>query len=135
MSIMIRDYREEDLDEVNAVLEEVFGIKKKNFDLPEFREIVASIDNKVCGYLLMTKVFNPVLDKYYFLIDYVSVLSDCRGMGVGTRLLNYAENVALEEEATYLQLTCGYQRTAAHGLYIKNGFVKRESDIFRKELL
>ena len=135
MSIVVRDYLKTDLDDVNYILDEVFSVQKNNFNSEDFHEIVATIDNKVIGYLLMSKVFNPILSKYYYWLDYVSVLESYRGMGVGDKLLEYAEVIARKENADYLQLSCGYQRKAAHVLYEKNGFVRRESDLFRKELV
>ncbi len=133
--IIARDYRDSDLNEVNAILKEAFDIEKKNFESNEFHEIVVTLDDKVCGYLLMTKIFNPILDKYYYLLDYVSVLSEYRGKGIGTKLLEYAEKIAREENTMYIQLTCGYERVEAHRLYEKNGYIKRDSDQFRKELV
>ena len=133
--IIARDYRDSDLNEVNAILKEAFDIEKKNFESNEFHEIVVTLDDKVCGYLLMTKIFNPILDKYYYLLDYVSVLSEYRGKGIGTKLLEYAEKIAREENTMYIQLTCGYKRVEAHRLYEKNGYIKRDSDQFRKELV
>ena len=135
MAIVVRDYLDTDLEAVNNILGEAFSIKKANFSSPEFHELVASIDNQVGGYLLMTKVLNPIKNKYYYLIDYVSVSSEYRKMGIGKKLLEEAEKIAREEGAMYLQLTCGYQRIAAHKLYENSGFIKRESDIFRKELV
>lgn len=133
--IITREYRDSDLNEVNTILKETFDIEKKNFELDKFHEIVVTLDDKVCGYLLMTKVLNPILNKYYYLLDYVSVLSEYRGKGIGTKLLEYAEEIAKEENAIYIQLTCGYKRVEAHKLYEKNGYIKRESDVFRKELV
>ena len=133
--IIAREYRNDDLNEVNAILKEAFDIEKKNFESNEFHEIVVTLDDKVCGYLLMTKVFNPILDKYYYLLDYVSVFSEYRGKGIGTKLLEYAEKIAREENTMYIQLTCGYERVEAHRLYEKNGYIKRDSDQFRKELV
>ena len=135
MTMTVRDYLETDLDEVNVILKEAFSTEKTNFNAKEFHELVATVDDKVVGYLLMTKVLNPIKNKNFYLIDYVSVLSDYRGMGVGKKLLEEAEKIAREEETMYLQLTCGYQRKAAHKLYEKSGFIKRESDQFRKELV
>ena len=135
MEVIVRDYQNSDLEEVNNILKEAFSCEKSNFKDDSFHEIVATVDDKVCGYLLMTKVLNPIKNKYYYLIDYVSVLSECRKMGVGKNLLEEAERFAKRNGAIYLQLTCGYQRTAAHILYEKSGFKKRESDQFRKELV
>lgn len=133
--IVVRDYLETDLDSVNEILDTNFGIKKSNFSSDEFKEIVATVDEKVCGYVLMTRIFNPVLEKYYYWLDYVSVLEEYRGQGVGKEMLEYVENIAKEKGAMYIQLSCGYQRVSAHKLYEKCGFIKRESDLFRKELV
>ena len=115
--IEVRNYREEDFNDAN------------------FKEIVALCDNTVCGYLLLTKVLNPIKNGFYYLVDYVCVSSEYRGRGIALKMLEYAENVAKEDGALYLQLTCSYSREAAQKLYIKAGFEKRESNVFRKGLL
>ena len=58
--IEVRNYRGEDLSFVNEILFESFNIKKDNFTGDNFYEVVATIDNKVCGYLLLTKVLKPI---------------------------------------------------------------------------
>lgn len=135
MNIEIRNYKETDLDSVNFILNEAFNVTKNNFDGDNFHEVVACIDGKVVGYLLLTKVLNPVKDKYYYLVDYVCVDSNYRGYGIGKKLISYAEDIAKKDNAMYLQLTCSYSREAAHKLYESCGFIKRESDIFRKEIV
>ena len=135
MNVIIREYEESDLDSVNIVLDEAFNRKKDNFDGEEFIELVSQCDNEVSGYLLMTRVLNPIKNKYYYLIDYVCVLSKYRGLGVSDKLMEYALNIAKERKAMYLQLTCSRFRDAAHKLYERCGFIKRDSDIYRKEIL
>lgn len=135
MNGVVRRYRPEDLVAVNKILYESFKRTKSNFEGEEFCEVVVEVDSKVVGYLLLTKVRNPIIGKIYILVDYVCVVSEYRGYGLGERLLEYAENYAKKEGAMYLQLTCRWTRIQAHQLYEKCGFKKRESDIFRKELL
>ena len=130
--IEVRFYENRDLDSVNTILEEAFKVSKSNFNNSSIKEIVALADGNVCGYLLLTKVLNPILNKYYYLVDYVCVLSSYHGRG--KKLLSFAEDVALRDDAMYLQLTCSSFRIAAHKLYENCGFVKRDSDIFRKVL-
>lgn len=131
----IRKYNETDLDSVNVVLKEAFSIEKSNFSGDEFIEIVASNNGDICGYLLLTRVLNPIKNKYYMLVDYVCVSSKYRGLGIGKKLINYAYDVAKKEKVMYLQLTCSTFRVAAHRLYESCGFVKRDSDIYRKEIV
>ena len=135
MNVEVRDYRESDLDSVNSILKEAFDTNKKNFDDEIFHEVVACIDEKVVGYLLLTKVLNPVKDSYYYLVDYVCVDSNYRGLGIGKKLLTYAEDIAKSDNSIYLQLTCSRFRKEAHKLYESSGYIKRDSDIFRKELI
>ena len=132
--MIVREYRDSDIEGVNVVLEEAFSIKKNNFVGDNFHEIVCENEGIICGYLLLTKVLNPVKNNYYYLVDYVCVLSNYRGLGIGEEMIKFAEEIARRDNAIYLQLTCSYHRVAAHHLYEKCGFIKRESDIYRKVL-
>ena len=134
MNVDVRKYEDKDLEKVNKILGEAFNTTKKNFNDDVFYEVVACIDGNVVGYLLLTKVLNPVKDKYYYLVDYVCVDSNYRGYGVGKKLLAYAEDIAKSDNAMYLQLTCSYFREAAHRLYESCGYIKRDSILYRKEL-
>lgn len=135
MNCIVRKYEEKDFEAVNHILKEAFGVEKDSFSGDSFCEIVCEKDNTVVGYLLLTKVFNPIQKKNYSLIDYVCVDSSCRGIGIGGKLLEYAEKVARENESMYVQLTCSRFRVSAHRLYEKCNYQKRDSDIYRKELL
>lgn len=134
MAIVVRKYQNDDLEQVNVVLEEAFSVSKKNFSLDNIIEVVAESDHVVCGYLMLTKIMNPIKEKHYYLVDYVCVSSSYRGLGISDQLMKYAEEIAREDHAMYLQLTCSYHRLAAHKLYERCGYIKRESDIFRKVL-
>ncbi len=135
MSVEVRNYKKEDLDGVNKVLREVFSREKVDFDLDNFYEVVLVVDGVIAGYLLLTKVWNPIREIYYFLIDYVCILSEYRGNGFGKEMLQYAEDIAKKEGVSFLQLTCSRFRIAAHQLYESQGYQKRDSDIYRKELV
>ena len=134
MNISIREYQENDLDGVNIVLYEAFNTTKDNFNYDNIKEVVALLDNQVVGYLLLTKVYNPIKKIFYFIVDNVCVLSTCRGKGIGKKMLDFVDNIAKEDNISYITLTSGYQRIAAHKLYEKCGYVKRESNIFKKEV-
>ena len=132
MNIEVRKYVDDDLDAVNEILLECFSCTKNNFNDNCFTEIVVTTDNIVRGYLLLTKVLNPIKNKYYYLIDYVCVTSKYRGFGLSDELMKFAEELAREDNAIYLQLSCSRFRVGAHKLYERCGFIKRQSDIFRK---
>ncbi len=131
---IIRRYQDSDLDNVNTILFQAFNIEKDNFYGDNFKELVAVFDGKVVGYLLLTKVYNPIKKVFYFIVDNVCVLSSYRGQGIGKKLLDYVDKVAKEDNISYITLTSGYQRLAAHKLYEKCGYIKLESNIFKKEV-
>ncbi len=135
MDINVREYQSDDFDAVHSILMDSFSVSKKEFHGDCFCELVATIDSVVVGYLLLTKVLNPIIDRYYYLVDYVCVDSKYRNLGIGKKMLEMAYQVAKENSAIYLQLTCSTFRVVAHKLYESCGFVKRESDIFRKEIV
>jgi len=135
MNVTIRPYLASDLNSVNQILQSSFSCTKGSFASEEFQEIVADIDGIVVGYLLLTRVLNPIKNHYYYLVDYVCVDSNYRGRGIGKYLLDYAYQVAKAGGGMYLQLTCSRFRIAAHKLYAKCNFMKRDSDIYRKEII
>ena len=135
MNVEVRDYQAADLERVNEIIGESFGGVKGEAKDECFREIVSLNDGEVSGYLLLTKVLNPVRGSYYCLVDYVCVASEYRGTGASDKLIEYATSVAKEMGAHYLQLTCAPFRVDAHKLYERCGFDKRETDVYRKVLV
>ncbi len=135
MNVLVRFIEEKDYGRVNELLQDSFKCGRGNVQGDNFYELVAECDNKVVGYLLLTKVFNPMKEKNYMLVDYVCVDTNYRGHGIGKNLLDKAYMIGKENQCMYLQLTCSYFRIAAHKLYEKCNFMKRESDIYRKEIV
>ena len=133
--IEVRNYSDTDLLEVNEILKESFNESKRNFKNNNFRELVACYDGKVVGYLLLTRILNPIKEKFYYLVDYVCVSSNYRRMGVAKRMLDEVYKIAHKDNAMYIQLTSSRYREAAHKLYLSCGYVKRDSDIFRKDII
>ena len=98
-------------------------------------ELVAEVDDTVVGYLLVTKILNPVENSKYFLVDYVCVKEEYRGNNIGKKLLEKVEYIGKQEKIVYIQMTSSRFRVSAHKLYINMGYEIRESDIFRKVIV
>ena len=135
MNIVIDSFKEIYLVGVNNLLQENFSLVKENFRSDLFYELVALYGGEVVGYTLLTKVYDPIKKRNNFYVDYLCVSTNFRRLGIGKMLLNEAYRIAKENNALYLQLTCSRFRMAAHALYLSCNFVKRESDIFRKEII
>lgn len=68
------------------------------------------------------------------IIEDVIVDVSARGQGVGGALLQRAVEIAKEKGAAGISLTSNPLRVAANRLYVKMGFVKRETNTYQMKL-
>lgn len=135
MNIEVRAYEEGDFDQVNEILQQAFGYPKIDKTDERVYEFVALLDQQIVGYFQLMEEIDVIRDIKIFHVGYVCVDSDVRGQGVGQVMMEFAENFVREHHGSRMELTSGNQRVAAHRLYEKMGFEKRDSSIFRKELV
>lgn len=133
--IGVREYRMTDYFDVSRILEEAFGVAKANVNPDNnYKEYVAVVNDVVAGYLVLTRVLDLVKGRPYYLVDYVCVAKSYRNLGLGQLLMERVLEVARKDKALYVELTSRKDRVAAHHLYEKVGFEKRDSYIFRRTL-
>ena len=133
--IGVREYRMTDYFDVSRILEEAFGVAKANVNPDNnYKEYVAVVNDVVAGYLVLTRVLDLVKGRPYYLVDYVCVAKSYRNLGLGQLLMERVLEVARKDKALYIELTSRKDRVAAHHLYEKVGFEKRDSYIYRRTL-
>ncbi|MDD5888928.1 MAG: GNAT family N-acetyltransferase [bacterium] len=135
MDVVIRNYDDGDLDSLNELLVDVYGITKKNVYNKTNIELVATISDEIVGYLTINRLYDSVLDCKYCYVNYVCVKSKYRNKGIATSLFNKTFEICKEEGISYVELTSNKSRVEAHQLYDKLGFNIRKTDVFRKEIL
>jgi ribosomal protein S18 acetylase RimI-like enzyme len=92
--------------------------------------LVAELDNKaIAGILTLVQYRIPTGIK--FLIEDVVVDESHRGKGIGRALILYATGIARSMGAGSVDLTSRPFRIAANQLYLKMGFVRRETNVYR----
>ena len=124
-----------DYFDVSRILEEAFGVTKANVNPDKnYKEYVAVVNDRVAGYLVLTRVMDLVKGRPYYLVDYVCVAKFYRKLGLGQLLMEKVLEVAKKDNALYVELTSRKERVAAHHLYEKVGFEKRDSYIYRRTL-
>ena len=136
VNIIIRESREEDYSRISKMIDENFDLRyigSKKID--NITEYVAVMDDVVCGYFVFTKVHNMVCDYNYYLIDYVCTNVEYQGRGVATKMMEFAIEKAKELKGKYIQLTSSDKRVIAHHIYEKLGYEKRDTNVFRRELV
>lgn len=133
--IGVREYRMTDYFDVSRILEEAFGVTKANVNPDNnYKEYVAVVNDVVAGYLVLTRVLDLIKGRPYYLVDYVCVAKSYRNLGLGQLLMERVLEVARKDKSLYVELTSRKDRVAAHHLYEKVGFEKRDSYIYRRTL-
>lgn len=90
---------------------------------------VEGIAAAIAGFRYLQYLFNG---KHIY-IDDLSTLSEHRGKGYASKLLDYVCNYAREKGYKLVTLDSGYHRVEAHRLYLNKGFTL-SSHHFRKKL-
>lgn len=93
---------------------------------PDYHTFVAIMDAKVAGMVGIRIVWNYESSPPATQISSIVTKSIYRGQGVGTRLIEYVEQWALEHESETVFLTSGSkpERLVAHALYEKLGYIR-----------
>ena len=132
MDLKIREYLDDDFDEVDRILYESLNYKKSGIKDDKSHEFVGVYDSKVIGYFILNEMTDIVRNLKIYHLDYVCVDNEYRGRGFGKKMMEWAINYAKDTGACRIECTSGNQRIAAHKLYLGLGFEKRDSSIFRK---
>lgn len=135
MNVIVRRFKNDDIESLNNLLSEVYEVKRCGFTTDDNIELVAVVDSEVVGYTLINKLYDVIRNCYYAHINYVCVLKEYRNKGIATKIFDEVFSICKKEEIKYLELTSNSSRVAAHSLYKNLGFNIRETDVFRKEII
>ena len=135
----VRWLRKEEVGDAISLLQESFPvvttvekvlahINEKN------RFLVAVEENVLVGIILIRTDENFVEDLLSFHLQNVCVRKDYRNRGIASLMLQKVEKIAQEEDIDYIDLTSSNYREAAQHMYLKNGYEKRESCLFRRRI-
>lgn len=105
---------------------------KKMVEDKDINLFVAELDGEIVGTL--TLIITNMLSGRKGRIEDVIVDEKVRGKGVANRIMQHSIDYAKQEGVEKIDLTSSPSRIAAHKLYEKCGFVKRETSVFRLDL-
>lgn len=128
-------FKQQYLDSLNILLHEAFAVMKTGSAKNEDYELIAITNDEVIGYLTLNLNIDCVTGEKYFHVNYVCVKQNYQGHGIATKLFDEVFSICKKEQIAYLELTSNPKRIAAHHLYDKLGFIRRDTTVFRKELL
>lgn len=94
--------------------------------------IARNNENQIIGALTLTVYRVPTGIRS--IIEDVIVDNSARGQGIGEALMKHAIEIAKEKGASNISLTSNPMRRAANRLYLRMGFVKRETNAYQMKL-
>ncbi len=104
------------LTDADSFLEQVQAQTKEGYTIAYIEENGTPV--AAMGYRIMSTL---AWGRFVY-VDDLSTLPAHRGKGLGTALLQHAKNVAKDNACEAVHLDTGYQRQAAHKLYLNQGF-------------
>jgi ribosomal protein S18 acetylase RimI-like enzyme len=133
-------YSSELLKAVNALLLQL-SVDTRELKESELKEIIESdgmhlllAEDDGILYGMLTLVLYRIPTGVKATIEDVVVSEQARGKGVGTLLMEEAIKIAKTKGAKAVDLTSRPSREAANKLYLKLGFEKRETNVYRLKL-
>lgn len=137
---MVVELLTENSDGLLSLLEECFNKKVESIDIKDalsknIRFLVAKEEDNIVGSIMITTKYNPVRNTKEFYLDYVCVKESERGKGTGKLMLMEVERLAKEEGISRIEFTSSTCRIAARNLYISNGYIIKDTNIFYKDMV
>ena len=95
--------------------------------------IVAVAGGRVVGFIgILRGIAYNIVGEYIQIVAF-AVVDDLQNKGIGTQLLNWVENYALDRNIRVFEVSSNMRRLDAHSFYEKNGYT-RTSYSFKKTL-
>lgn len=130
-----------DYESVKCVVDEVFqyDLLRDNFieyhNNADYKILIALKDSEPAGLLCMERQCDYFNNKRIIVfIRNAGIREKFRRNGVFKQLYAIAYEYAESIEASALELTCADFRSAAHSFYLNNGFTKKKTTVFIREI-
>jgi GNAT superfamily N-acetyltransferase len=102
---------------------------------PEMGEILVVRDSdRIIGMVNLIYTVSTALGGRVAIMEDMVVSPDVRGLGVGSKLMNYAVKYAEEKGCKRITLLTDNDNTGAHRFYQRHGFSRSQMIVFRKQL-
>ena len=139
---IVSSIEEKDLEQLKQILKDVFN---NNISYEKMQNLYKiSKDNKdihVLGYYINDKLVGTVTLNIITLpsgkdatIWDLAIREEYRRLGIATKLMNKAEEIAKQEDITKIWLFSGFHRKCAHELYRKLGYNENRDKAFVKQI-
>ncbi len=130
-----------DFEKVKYVVDEVFQfhLSEENYvqycNDPNHTILLAQKEDQAVGTLCMERQCDYFNDRHTIVfVKNAGIREEYRRNGVFKQLYAIAYEYAALTKAAAIELTCADYRTAAHCFYLNNGFTKKKTTVFIREI-
>ena len=139
---IISNIEEKDIEQLQQILKNVFN---NNISYEKMENLYKTSKNNkdiyILGYFINDNLVGTVTLNILTLpsgkeatIWDLAVKEDYRRLGIATKLMNKAEEIAKKEDIKRIWLFSGFHRKCAHELYIKMGYDENRDKAFVKNI-
>lgn len=140
---IVSNIEEKDLEQLQQILKSVFN---NNIRYEEMKSLYKKSQNNegihILGYYINDNLVGTVTLNILTLpsgkdatIWDLAIREEYRRLGIATKLMNKAEEIAKQEDISRIWLFSGFHRKCAHELYRKLGYDENRDKAFVKEIL
>ena len=126
----------EEIDAYSEFIVKVFDYDIDTSSIEECIEqnniLVIKDDDKIVASLTYEERKEYVKNKKYYFISYFGVIKEYRRKGLGTMLFDYLKEEIEKNGISYIELTSGNHRKAAHYFYRSRNFKIKDTTVFIK---
>ena len=128
---MLREYNDNDFSVVKKIIDNSFNMNiEKIYTSSNVENLVYEDNGKVVGYLNITKDFDVVRNNMYAWINFVCVDPDCRGQGIGKKMMVSA--IERCNDCKLIRLTYNPKKEVANKMYLELGFEIYGTNLFER---
>ena len=128
---MLREYNDNDFSVVKKIIDNSFNMNiEKIYTSSNVESLVYEDNGKVVGYLNITKDFDVVRNNMYAWINFVCVDPDCRGQGIGKKMMVSA--IERCNDCKLIRLTSNPKKEVANKMYLELGFEIYDTNLFER---
>ena len=137
--MIIEFLKEEKCNEMFNLIKDCFNLEVNDNNIKEIiksencKAIIMKNKDELIGTAIIDTLNDYIKNQKYYYINYVCIKKEYIGCGYSKKIMEYIEELARQENISYIILTSSSQREIANKLYLSLDYKKIDTNIFKKE--
>lgn len=137
--MIIEFLKEEKCNEMFNLIKDCFNLEVNDNNIKEItksencKAIIMKNKDELIGTAIIDTLNDYIKNQKYYYINYVCIKKEYRGCGYSKKIMEYIEELARQENISYIILTSSSQREIANKLYLSLDYKKIDTNLFKKE--